>query len=260
MPKDATQHLPLVGEWIAKKWIQNETQISAAMSFLKKNRGEFTEQIFKEACGVGIEVTDEDIQRMVSDVVFRHREQLLRERYYFNQGLLLKEIRESDSMKWADLKKMKVLFDAEILTLLGPKTEADSVKRPVRSYDFNEIKKHTPAAASSPRLTPSTPVTSHLPAIDDDDWEFEGEVLKLHKPGENPQLNEQIRRAHLDATGGKVHTRFPPEPNGFLHIGHAKAINFDFRYAKKFNGNCYLRFDDTNPEGNRSRDHFIFLS
>lgn len=46
----------------------------------------------------------------------------------------------------------------------------------------------------------------------------------------------------------KIQTRFPPEPNGFLHIGHAKAICVDFGMAKDFNGQCNLRFDDTNPE------------
>jgi glutaminyl-tRNA synthetase len=76
----------------------------------------------------------------------------------------------------------------------------------------------------------------------------EGFLGKLHKPGENPQLTTALRDAHLKATGGLVYTRFPPEPNGFLHIGHSKAIFINFGYAAHHGGRCYLRYDDTNPE------------
>lgn len=60
--------------------------------------------------------------------------------------------------------------------------------------------------------------------------------------------SSEILAKHLEFTKGRVLTRFPPEPNGFLHIGHAKAMRFSFTAASNNGGDCYLRYDDTNPE------------
>ncbi|CAH1769784.1 10293_t:CDS:2 [Entrophospora sp. SA101] len=66
-----------------------------------------------------------------------------------------------------------------------------------------------------------------------------GDLAKLHKPGGNPQIKPELMEQHLKEVG---------EPNGFLHVGHVKAINVNFGYAKAYDGICYLRYDDTNPE------------
>ncbi len=58
------------------------------------------------------------------------------------------------------------------------------------------------------------------------------------------KVEEDLRNGK---NGKRIQTRFPPEPNGYLHIGHAKAICLDFGIAKNYGGVCNLRFDDTNP-------------
>lgn len=90
---------------------------------------------------------------------------------------------------------------------------------------------------------------------------LEANYTKPSEENENDRLNKLVARdirsslnpdtimeKHLAFTKGNVFTRFPPEPNGYLHIGHAKAMRFNFQFADKHTGFCYLRYDDTDPD------------
>ena len=78
---------------------------------------------------------------------------------------------------------------------------------------------------------------------------MEEKIINENEKEKSLSFVEQFVKEDLEAgkNGGRLQTRFPPEPNGYIHIGHAKAICMDFGVAEKFGGICNLRFDDTNP-------------
>ena len=241
----------LVDHVVAGK-LDTELRVNTALEYLlsRPDEKELDVEALDKACGVGVIVTPEQIEKEVEEAIEKVKNDLISKRYRFPLGQLMGNVRKA--LPWADGKAVKSEIDVQILDLLGPKTDSDlappakkeKVKQPKESKKDNGGKKVS---------------------ANDDDIEGDGaatiaELMRnkvhFHKPGENFKTDGYTitdatmdrLAAHLKRTDGKVRTRFPPEPNGILHIGHAKAININFGYAAAHNGVCFLRYDDTNPE------------
>ena len=164
-------------------------------------------------------------------------------------------------MKWADGGAVNDTIKEKRIALLGEIPVSDG-KRKKKGKQTNAEKK---AANDGDNKEEKKPSGKNAPSSkpDEGDGEFTKEedgsfdINKLCPRDMDAGNSPEILAKHRAATGGKVHTRFPPEPNGYLHIGHAKSIRFNFTVAKAYGGNTYLRFDDTNPckENNEFIDH-----
>ncbi|GEQ66741.1 hypothetical protein JCM33374_g404 [Metschnikowia sp. JCM 33374] len=223
---------PLVTRAIVDGRLKTPLQLSEAVKYVKENGSEATEEGLNAAAGVGIDLTREDVKAEILKYVEAHKEAVEAKRYA-GVPALLGETKKLDSLKWAAPGLFKPIIDEIALEIFGPKDERDVVKK--------EKKKKAPVAKKD--------TASAAPAVAPERSMYtEGFLGDLHKAGENPQAYPELMKEHLAFTKGKVFTRFPPEPNGFLHIGHSKAIMVNFGYAKHNDGVCYLRYDDTNPE------------
>lgn len=162
---------------------------------------------------------------------------------------------KATDLRWANALELKNAVESAFTEKFGAKGAAKpkgkvrpchSISQAVLISWHQEPKKEVAESSTAPS-EPAASASSSRSVFS------EGFLGHLHKVGENPQIHSHLREQHLAATKGIVHTRFPPEPNGFLHIGHSKAIFVNFGYAAYHNGHCYLRYDDTNPEAEEGR-------
>ncbi|KAF6031706.1 QARS [Bugula neritina] len=241
------------------KKISTNDQLNAALEFFLSNpEGDVDIKAFEAYTGVGVVVNPEDIEESVEKAISKHKDAILERRYHFNSGILLGEVKKS--YKWADGKDVKSEIDVQLRDLLGPKTAADlekpKAKKPKSTGQTEKVEAAAPkdSKAGSGEAAGDASIGSDGKVRSFGD--MMGEAVRFHKTGENYKTDGYVvtpntmslLKEHLKITGGQVRTRFPPEPNGVLHIGHAKSINFNFGVAQSLGGVTYLRYDDTNPE------------
>ncbi|KAK9453839.1 tRNA synthetases class I, catalytic domain-containing protein [Dipodascopsis uninucleata] len=231
----------LVTRAILDNKIRSTTQLDAAVKYIKSSASKSNVSDLDVAAGVGQEVTSDQIRSTVLKY-FEDNKDMIEETRYKAVPKLMAEIKAMPELKWAAPAEIKNSIDKAILELLGPKDERDVLSK--------KKKEKPPASGADVAFRKESSVTT---ASKTRNMFTEGFLGDLHKPGGNTQIKPELMAEHLKATGGKVVTRFPPEPNGFLHIGHSKAIAVNFGYAKYHDGICYLRYDDTNPEAEEEK-------
>eukprot|EP00245_Coleochaete_scutata_P005904 TRINITY_DN19893_c0_g1_i1.p1 TRINITY_DN19893_c0_g1~~TRINITY_DN19893_c0_g1_i1.p1 ORF type:complete len:798 (-),score=199.54 TRINITY_DN19893_c0_g1_i1:276-2669(-) len=251
-PANALKHRKVFLDYVTSGKIKNTTQVEGGLAFLASVGAEDLDTgMLEEKSGVGVEVTAEEIKSAVSEVIAKERERLLVERYRANVGTLLGHVRAVQP--WADGKVAREELDAQLKELLGERKPEDDEKPGKKKKEKKPkaeevVKEETTVEESNPYAIFPKP---------QDNIQVHTTVYFSDRPPMMPANSREKLERHLAHTGGRVWTRFPPEPNGFLHIGHAKAMTVDFGFAENAGGDCYLRYDDTNPEAEKKEyiDH-----
>lgn len=292
---DAYSHrLPFITKYIVDKKLTNPHQVDAVVDYMKGKGSDLAIDVddFERKVGIGIEISESDIKASIDKHLKSKAEQINLERYKFKYMNLIYDIKKD--FAYLDTKLTKEILVKSFESLLGPKTTEElkedeerkeyeklkDTKKAIRDAEKkkNKGKKDTKEAVPENTPTWSDKEEARLEElkniikkydeqfekkvaeanlnINDDNLDEKDKLTKIMGRDMSSALNsEKLLKKHLEFTKGKVFTRFPPEPNGYLHIGHAKAMRFSFTSASKSGGSTYLRFDDTNPD--KETEEFI---
>ena len=261
--------LPLLLKYVIPKEISSSQQLDAAIAYLrKKGEEEIDTKEFESVAGIGVKVTPDDIRKEVNELIKPKLDVIKKQRYNYPSLNLLYDLKSK--FAFFDNKLAKDIINEEIDKVLGGKNEEELKEEKLRK-EFEELK----AKQKKEKKNFSEEDKAHMQQIKEELKKYDEIAKKLKEESKEEEeetetdklsklmardmkssLNPpELLKKHLEATGGKIITRFPPEPNGYLHLGHAKAMRFCFTSASKNNGHCYLRLDDTNPE--KENEEFI---
>ena len=261
--------LPLLLKYVIPKEISTSQQLDAAINYLrKKGEEEIDTAEFEKVSGIGIKVTSDDIRKEVDNLIQPKLDVIKKHRYNYPSMNILYDLKTK--FTFFDNKLAKQIIDEEINKVLGGKNEEELKEEKLRK-DLEELKtkkKKDKKNFSDEDKKKMQQIKDELKKYDEQAKKLKEDLKEGEEETESDKLSKlmardmksslnppELLKKHLEATGGKIITRFPPEPNGYLHLGHAKAMRFCFTSASKNGGHCYLRLDDTNPE--KENEEFI---
>ena len=254
--------LPLLLKYVIPKEISTSQQLDAAIAYLrKKGEEEIDTKEFENITGIGVKVTPDDIRKEVVELIKSKLDLIKKQRYNYPALNLIYDLK--NKFTFFDNKLAKEIINEEIDKVLGGKNEEELKEEKLRK-EFEELKakqKKKKKNFSEEDKKKMQQIKEELKKYDEKAKKLKEESKEEEEETETDKLSKlmardmksslnppELLKKHLEATGGKIITRFPPEPNGYLHLGHAKAMRFCFTSASKNGGHCYLRLDDTNPE------------
>lgn len=208
-----------VAELIGKGSIYSHEQLTAAMDYLKKNN-DISEKELREHSGVGVKLEMKEVIRNVDAVIKNCYGLIVEKGKSAAMGTIIKNVK--------DYKPHMKFAPSSIIS--------NHIKKALEGLDVEKLKSKVSGSKAEED------------EVDPDAIVFKGVVSDFQPAEKNVMGNlENNQKRHMEVTKGQFMTRFPPEPNGWIHIGHAKAMLLDFGLSQVRGGKCYMRFDDTNP-------------